>query len=63
MLTAWLMNQDNINPKRFIYEQLQNMLTYCLKYKKKTENVNSKVLKTEIGERTLSSRFLKEKVV
>ena len=57
------MNQDNINPKRFIYEQLQNMLTYCLKYKKKTENVNSKVLKTEIGERTLSSRFLKEKVV
>ena len=37
------MNQDNIDPKRFIYEQLQNMLTYCLNYKKKTENVNSKL--------------------
>ena len=46
------------------------MLTYCLKCKKNTENVNSKVLKTKIGRSMLlskctvcgnkKSRFIKE---
>ena len=33
------------------------MLTYCLKFKRNTENVNSKVLKSENGKTMLSSKF------
>ena len=32
------------------------MLTYCIKCKKNTENVNSNVLKTENGKTMLSSK-------
>ena len=32
------------------------MLTYCLKCKKETENVDSKVLKTKNGKMMLSSK-------
>ena len=33
------------------------MLTYCVKYRKNTDNVDSKVLKTKNGRTMLSSKF------
>ena len=36
------------------------MLTYYLKYKRGTKNIDSKMLKTKNGILMLSSRFMKE---
>ena len=56
---------NNINSKNWNFvrsinlsiDKLTYMLTYCLKCKKYTENVNSKVIKTKNGRPMLLSKF------